>query len=230
MPTITPPATQTHYRIVVLIGGSGTNLQAMINALQQPRFAPAVLTGVISHNPDVLGLKRAEKAHIPCHVINHRHYAERADFEAALIQRITPWHPALIVLAGFMRKLTPTFIQHYPNKIINVHPALLPKYKGMHTHERAIAAGDTQHGASIHVVTDMLDAGPLLAQSHCRITTQDTPETLKNKVQKIEWQLLPEVIRWLAQGTLHFSPQQQQWQYKGARLPKQGKQLSFKSF
>ncbi len=193
------------FAIVVLISGSGSNLQALIDA--QQAGAPFEIKAVISNRPDAYGLERAAQANIPHHIIDHKAYTDRADFDQSLIDCIKQYQPDLVVLAGFMRKLTPGFIQAFPNRIINIHPSLLPKYPGLHTHQRALDAGDSEHGVSIHVVTEDLDAGPLLAQSKCTIEPNDNADHLKTKVQQLEHKLYPEVVSGIALGEISLDHQ-----------------------
>ena len=183
--------------IVVLISGDGSNLQAIINHFKN---SPIInISAVISNNPDAYGLTRAKKANIPQYVINHQLFDSRNQFDSALQQCIDQFHPDLVVLAGFMRKLTPEFVRHYSNRMINIHPSLLPKYKGLNTHERALAAGDKKHGVSIHYVTEALDEGPIIAQSEIDILEEDTIESLKKRIQQVEHKLYPQIIEKLAQ-------------------------------
>ncbi|MDF1655437.1 MAG: phosphoribosylglycinamide formyltransferase [Coxiellaceae bacterium] len=191
------------FDVVVLISGNGSNLQALIDA--EKAGAPFHISAVISNRPNAYGLQRAEQAGIPHHIIDHTEYDNRASFDQELINRIQQYKPSLIVLAGFMRKLTPGFIQAFPNRIINIHPSLLPKYPGLHTHQRALDAGDAEHGVSIHVVTEDLDSGPLLAQLKCPIEVDDNADNLKSKVQVLEHQLYPQVVSGIALGEIAIS-------------------------
>ncbi|MFC3853409.1 phosphoribosylglycinamide formyltransferase [Salinispirillum marinum] len=185
-------------RIVVLISGSGTNLQALIDAARNHDLNDAQLVGVISNRPNVGGLKRAEQAGIPSVTLNHQDFPSREAFDSALLEQIEQWRPDLVVLAGFMRILTPEFVQHFAGRMINIHPSLLPKYPGLHTHERAIAAGDAQHGASIHFVTADLDGGPIIVQAAVDVLPDDTPTTLAQRVQAQEHCIYPAVVRWFS--------------------------------
>ena len=180
-------------KFAVLISGSGTNLQAIINACQQGSI-PGQLALVISDQASAYGLVRAEQAGIATAVIERFDYASRQAFEQAMIDTLTTHHIELIVLAGFMRILSTEFVQHYPQHILNIHPSLLPKYPGLDTHQRALAAQDPEHGCTVHWVTEVLDAGPILAQASCSVTAEDNPDTLKTKVQQLEHQLYPKVI------------------------------------
>ena len=149
--------------LVVLISGSGSNLQAIIDAVHRGEL-PAEIRAVISNRPEAFGLERARRAGIPTTVIDHRRFADRESFDAALQAAIDGYHPALVVLAGFMRILTPAFVRHYLGRMLNVHPSLLPAFRGLDTHRRALAAGASEHGLSIHFVTDELDGGPVIVQ------------------------------------------------------------------
>lgn len=180
------------FPIVVLISGNGSNLQAIIDAQEQG--APFSIAAVISNVENAHGLLRAEKAGIKTEVLNHQHFSSREEFDRQLMHAIDHYHPNLIVLAGFMRKLGTEIVQHFSGKMINIHPSLLPKYPGLSTHERALAAGDHEHGVSIHFVTETLDAGPLIAQERIPILQDDTPETLKARIHALEHVLYPKVI------------------------------------
>ncbi|ABX78572.1 phosphoribosylglycinamide formyltransferase [Coxiella burnetii] len=188
--------------IVVLISGNGTNLQAIIGAIQ--KGLAIEIRAVISNRADAYGLKRAQQADIPTHIIPHEEFPSRTDFESTLQKTIDHYDPKLIVLAGFMRKLGKAFVSHYSGRMINIHPSLLPKYTGLNTHERALAAGETEHGVSVHYVTEDLDAGPLICQARLSITPQDTPETLKTRIHALEHIIYPEVLSWFAAGRLNY--------------------------
>lgn len=187
---------------MVLIGGSGSNLQAMIDATQNPSTPAAFkIAGVISHNPTAYGLVRAQQANLPTYTVDAKLFLNnKTEFEQAILAILAELNPDLICLAGFMRVLSPDFVQAYPNKIINIHPALLPKYPGLHTHKQVIANGDKEHGATVHWVNEQLDAGPIIAQSKVLVSTDDTVESIAAKVLKLEHQLYPMVINNLALG------------------------------
>ncbi|GAA4364873.1 phosphoribosylglycinamide formyltransferase [Kangiella marina] len=180
-------------RIIVLISGSGSNLQALIDAIELGAINGDIVA-VISNKPDVLGLERAERANIPTIVIDHRQFDGRASFEAELSKAINELKPDLIALAGFMRILNSEFVQPYEGKMLNIHPSLLPKYKGLHTHRRALENGDKEHGVSVHFVTAELDGGPVIAQRIVEVEDSDTEQSLQQKVQRQEHQLYPEVV------------------------------------
>ncbi len=195
----------TPCNIVVLISGSGSNLQAIIDDLAG--HPNARICAVISNRADAYGLLRAQQAGIATHVLNHKDFADRLAFDTALMQVIDQYHADLVVLAGFMRILTPEFTRHYAQRLLNIHPSLLPKYKGLHTHQRAIDAGDSEHGCSVHFVTEELDGGPVVIQAVVPITADDNAEQLAQRVHALEHQIYPLAVRWFAEGRLQLSPQ-----------------------
>lgn len=186
-------------KIVVLISGHGSTLQSFIDAIAQDTLHVDI-AAVISNHADAYGLERAKLANIPTHVIAHTDFATRSAFDEALQQQIDYYHPDLVVLAGFMRILSPAFVQHFAGRLINIHPSLLPNYRGTHTYERALAAKEKFHGTTVHFVTDELDGGPIIAQASLPILPDDTPETLKARTQEIEQRLYPEVIEKLVKS------------------------------
>lgn len=190
-------------KIVVLISGSGSNLQAIIDAVQSESFE-AEISAVISNKPGVLGLERATKANIPTTVIESKQYPEREVFDAHLMKEIEKHQPDLLVLAGFMRILTPDFVKRYEGRIINIHPSLLPKYPGLHTHQRAIDAGDSYHGVTVHFVTSELDSGPNIIQAEVKTFENDTVESLANRVQEQEHIIYPIAVKWFVEGRLQM--------------------------
>ncbi len=187
------------FGVVVLISGSGSNLQAIIDAR-----LPLTIRAVISNKAEAYGLERARQAGIPTEVIDHREFADRPAFDAALQQRIDRYQPDLVVLAGFMRILTDELVNHYRGRMINIHPSLLPKYRGTNTHTRAIEAGDTVAGCSVHWVTPELDAGPVLLQAEVPIHPGDNADTLAARVLEQEHKIYPEAIRRIASGEIHW--------------------------
>ena len=192
-------------RIVVLISGSGRNLQAVIDACQRQQIQGDIV-GVISNNADAYGLVRAQQARIKTAVISHRDFDDRQSFDAALRQRIDGFEPDLIVLAGFMRILTDGFVRHYLGRMLNIHPSLLPKYPGLNTHQRALDAGDTEHGATVHFVTPELDGGPAVLQARIDIHTADTAADLAQRVmQEVELTLYPQAIADYCAGQVKLS-------------------------
>jgi phosphoribosylglycinamide formyltransferase-1 len=192
--------------VVVLISGGGTNLQALIDDAG-PDSGYAIV-GVISNRPDVRGLERAAAAAIPTRVVDHTGFPDRASFDAALAETIDPLQPGLVVLAGFMRILTDGFVEHYLGRMVNIHPSLLPAFQGLNTHQRALDAGVSEHGASVHFVTGELDGGPIIAQARVPVMPDDDAPTLAARVLQREHQLLPQVVRWFAEGILGLEGQQ----------------------
>lgn len=187
--------------LAVLISGNGSNLQAIINSCNKGEIA-ATIRCVISNQADVYGLERAQRADIPTHVLPHSDFSDRTLFDNALANLIDSYDVDLIVLAGFMRILGGEFIKRYEHRIINVHPSLLPKYKGLNTHARVLAAGDQLHGASVHFVSLDLDGGPLITQASIPVECDDTVDTLQKRVHQIEHEILPRAISWFAENRL----------------------------
>lgn len=188
----------TESRVVVLISGSGSNLQALIDAASAADY-PARVVAVISNRPAVKGLERAEQAGIPAHVLDHKEFDERESFDAALQDLIDQFEPDLVVLAGFMRILTPAFVQHYLGRMLNIHPSLLPKYPGLHTHRRALEAGDRYHGVTVHFVTPELDGGPAIIQAQVEVVPTDSELDLAQRVLHQEHIIYPLAVRWCAE-------------------------------
>ena len=187
--------------IVVLISGNGTNLQAIIDAVRRGELA-AEIRAVISNRPQAFGLERARRAGIPAETVDHTRYPDRNDFDAALRAMIDRYQPALVILAGFMRILTPEFVTHYHGRMLNIHPSLLPAFRGLDTHRRALAAGAKAHGVSVHFVTVELDGGPVIIQQQVPILPGDDAGTLAARVQTAEHRLYPRVIQWFAEGRI----------------------------
>lgn len=192
----------TRAPVVILISGRGSNLQAIIDETRHG--LPIEIRAVISNNPHAPGLEHARAAAIPGEVVDHRQFADREAFDRALMAAIDRHAPRLVVLAGFMRILGPAFIAHYAGRLINIHPSLLPAFPGLDTHARALEAGVAQHGASVHFVTDAVDAGPVIAQAVVPVLPGDTPETLAARVLEQEHRLYPLAIRWLVEGRARF--------------------------
>ena len=184
--------------IIVLISGNGSNLQAIIDA-------GIPIAGVISNKPDAYGLVRAEQARIPTVIVNHKDHPTRDDFDRELMTAIDAFQPDLIVLAGFMRILTPEFVRHYYGKLINIHPSLLPKYKGLDTHQRALADKESEHGVSVHFVTEDLDGGPIIAQAKLTVLPDDTETSLEKRIHQIEHKLYPHVIKQISGGQIKLT-------------------------
>jgi phosphoribosylglycinamide formyltransferase-1 len=187
--------------VVVLISGRGSNLQAIIDDGGQPD-CPFELCAVVSNRPDAAGLERALQANIATRTVDHKSHASRESFDAGLARAIDTWRPGLVVLAGFMRLLTHAFVDHYDGRLINIHPSLLPAFPGLDTHQRAIASGAAEHGASVHFVTAALDGGPLIVQARVPVLDGDDADTLAARVLAREHRILPLAIRWFAEGRL----------------------------
>jgi phosphoribosylglycinamide formyltransferase-1 len=187
--------------VVVLISGSGTNLQAIIDACASGKIQGQV-TAVISNKDGVFGLERAAKANIPSQVLSHKNYDSRELYDQALIEEVDKYQPDVVVLAGFMRILTANFVEHYQGKLINIHPSLLPKYQGLDTHQRAIDAGDSEHGCSVHFVTEELDGGPVILQAKVPVFEDDDADTLAQRVHVQEHQIYPMVVKWMCEKRL----------------------------
>ena len=185
-------------RIVVLISGRGTNLQALIDAIADGSL-PADLRAVVCNEPDAPGIGRAREAGYDAVVVPHRDFPTRGRFDAALAVAIDAFDPELVVLAGFMRILTPEFVRRYAGRLINVHPSLLPEFPGLDTHARALEAGAEVHGATVHFVTEALDGGPIIAQARVPIFEDDDPGALAARVLAQEHVILPRVTGWFAQ-------------------------------
>ncbi|MFQ3277421.1 MAG: phosphoribosylglycinamide formyltransferase-1 [Colwellia sp.] len=188
-------------KIVVLISGGGTNLQAIIDACSDSNY-PAKVVGVVSNKVDAYGLTRAENADIATIALSHKDFDSREDYDQALIKKIDCFNADLIVLAGFMRILTPNFVQHYQGKLLNIHPSLLPKYQGLNTHQRAIDAGDDVHGVSVHFVTEELDGGPVILQAKVPVFEGDNCDDLAARVHEQEHRIYPLVVKWFIEKRL----------------------------
>lgn len=191
-------------KVVVLISGSGSNLQAILDHIAHHHL-PVVVQAVISNVPGAFGLERARLAGVPALVCDHTLYKKRTDFEAALLEMIRPYQPDFLVLAGFLRLLSPPFIAHYPDNIINIHPSLLPAYPGLHTHTRVLEAQEKEHGVTIHFVNGLLDDGPIIAQAKLLIHPEDNADSLQKRVLKLEHELYPLVLRWLATKEITYN-------------------------
>lgn len=196
---MTPP--EQVLAVAVLISGRGSNLQAIIDAIRAGALA-AEIRLVLSNRADAHGLQRARAAGIATAVIDPAGFADRAAYDRALRERIDASGARLVVLAGFMRVLTPEFVRHYDGRIINVHPSLLPAFTGLNTHRRALAAGVAEHGASVHFVTAELDGGPVIARARVPVAPGDDEHSLADKVHRVEHRLLPLVVGWYAAGRL----------------------------
>lgn len=211
-------------RIVVLISGSGSNLQSLIDAGQSGELGDADVVAVLSNKPGAYGLERAQQAGIATDCIEHQRFDSREAFDSALRDAIDQHQPDLVILAGFMRILTPDFVRHYRGRLLNIHPSLLPKYPGLHTHQRALDAGDSEAGATVHFVTEELDGGPPIIQAKVPTLPDDSAETLAARVLSKEHRIYPLAARWFAEGRLQLNDSEARLDDKA--LPPTGWQYS----
>ncbi|XAW89130.1 phosphoribosylglycinamide formyltransferase [Vibrio sp. CDRSL-10 TSBA] len=189
--------------IVVLVSGNGTNLQAIIDACETS-ISDGKVTAVFSNKATAYGLERAKKAGAAAVFVDPKAFETRDAFDHALMQQIDEYQPDLIVLAGYMRILSSEFVRHYIGRMINIHPSLLPKYPGLNTYQRAIHAGDEEHGTSVHFVTEQLDGGPVILQASVPIYDEDTVDSLTKRVQEQEYRIYPLVTQWFVEGRLEM--------------------------
>lgn len=185
--------------IVILISGRGSNMEAIVRAAQAEQW-PARIAAVIANKPDAGGLQFAASHGIPTAVVANKDFATREAFDAALQETIDRFEPDLVLLAGFMRILTPAFVEHYAGRMLNIHPSLLPKFPGLHTHQQALDAGEAEHGATVHFVTAELDHGPVLGQVAVPVLPGDTPDSLAARVLAEEHKLYPRTVRQFVEG------------------------------
>lgn len=189
---------------MVLISGQGRNLQAILDAVAARRL-PASVAGVVSNRADAAGLARAREAGVPAVVVPHTEYADREAFDAALLGAIEKLSPDIVAMAGFMRILGAGITRALTGRMVNIHPSLLPKYRGLHTHRRVLEAGDTEHGASVHFVTEELDGGPVAIQGRFKLRPQDDEPALAERVmQEVEVKIFPQALAWMAKGELKY--------------------------
>ena len=190
----------SNFNVAVLISGNGSNLQAIIDKFQKDELVN--ISCVVSNKKDAYGLVRAEKAKIDNYFIDNKNFSSREEFEQSIINILDKYEPDLVVLAGFMRILSELFVNKYKNKLINIHPSLLPKYKGLDTHRKVLENHDDYHGVTVHFVDNTLDGGPILAQSRTLVETQDIKE-LEEKIHELEHKIYPEVIKDIAQKQIY---------------------------
>jgi len=191
-------------RVAILISGRGSNMTALIEAAKAQDY-PAEIVLVVSSLPDALGLHRAREAGIATAIVDHRPFGDDRDaFERALDAKLQAYRIDLVCLAGFMRLLTPPFVRRWRGRLLNIHPALLPQFKGLHTHRRALAAGVERHGATVHFVVPEMDSGPIVAQDSVPVLKGDTEESLAARVLEVEHQLYPQALRLVAEGRVPF--------------------------
>lgn len=191
------------FNFAVLISGNGSNLGSIIDHINKDKIEGSICC-VLSNNPEALGLERAKEEGIPCEIVDHKQFVKRSDFDTRMVQKLDKYKPDLIVLAGFMRILSYTFIQAYEGKILNIHPSLLPKYPGLNTHQRVLESGDSLHGISIHFVDESLDGGPICAQSKIKVSNSNASQ-LKERVHVLEHELYPKIIDLFAKGRLYLN-------------------------
>lgn len=196
-----PSEQQEKPRIVILISGSGSNMVAIADAVAKGDI-DAEVAAVISNKPEAAGIQKAKDRDIETQIVNHKDFANREDFDMALMQQIDEYQPDLVVLAGFMRILTPAFVINYHGRMLNIHPSLLPKYQGLDTHQRALDAGDEQHGVTVHFVTEELDGGPNVIQAIVPIYDGDDATSLQQRVHTQEHIIYPIAVKWFVSGRL----------------------------
>lgn len=204
-------------KLVILISGRGSNMEAIVRACAQERW-PAEIAAVIANRPDAAGLAFAASHGVATAVVDHRSFDGRDSFDAALAAEIDRFSPDLIVLAGFMRILTPAFVRRYEGRLLNIHPSLLPSFKGIHTHQQALDAGVALHGASVHFVIPELDSGAIVAQGAVPVRAGDDAAALAQRVLAVEHVLYPRAVRWFVDGRLRLengravvAPEEARW-------------------
>ena len=201
-------------KIAVLVSGSGSNLQALMDA-----NLSGEIVGVISNKPEAYALQRAKQAGIATAIIEHKQYPNRESFDAVMHQQLLDWDVDLVILAGFMRILSARFVQSWQGKMVNIHPSLLPNYKGMHTHQRVLNTGDVLHGCTVHYVTAELDAGQALTQGVLKVSLHDTVETLSDRIHVLEHLIYPQAVEWICNNTIQHLDNGEVL-YKGQKLDK----------
>ena len=193
----------TNFSFAVLISGNGSNLQAMIDAIKGNQIYGKICC-VLSNKEDANGRQRAQEVKIPTEVVSNKDFETREDFDTEMVRVLSIYNPDLVVLAGFMRILSPVIINAFPGKILNIHPSLLPKYPGLNTHERVLESSDNIHGITVHFVDESLDGGPICAQSSLEITTRSVKQ-LEQQIHKLEHELYPKVVSWFGEGLLRLT-------------------------
>ena len=201
-------------RIAVLVSGNGSNLQALIDTNLSGQ-----IIGVLSNKADAYALQRAKDANIATAVISHKDFPTRESFDEAMHQQLIAWQIDLVILAGFMRILTPNFVSKWQGKMLNIHPSLLPFYKGVNTHQRVLNTGDRLHGCTVHFVTAELDAGQSIAQSAIQVSLNDTVESLAQRVHQLEHFIYPQVVQWFCTGQLTWKNGQAYFNQKPLEQP-----------
>lgn len=208
-PSATKPTTKPTIKpIVVLVSGRGSNLEALLTRAETERWESelgAKVVAVVSSRADAEALKVARSHDVPVHILAHEQFGSRSAFDAALARTIDRYAPHMIVLAGFMRVLTPEFVRRYAGRMINIHPSLLPSFPGLDTHQRALDAGVRVHGATVHFVSEAVDAGPIIAQAAVAVHADDDKASLAARVLQQEHRLLPQAVRHVLEGRVQFS-------------------------
>lgn len=207
------------FGIVILISGRGSNMEAIIDAASRQAI-PVDIRAVISNDPNAAGLETAQQAGVDTRALDHSGFDDRDTFDSALIELIDEFQPGLVVLAGFMRLLGESFVSHYAGRLMNIHPALLPAFPGLNTHSRVLDAGVTQHGATVHFVTDDVDAGPIIVQAAVDVKNGESASDLAARVLEQEHRIYPQAVGWFAEGRL--SIKNGNVLLDGARQPEQG--------
>nr|WP_028355676.1 phosphoribosylglycinamide formyltransferase [Bordetella petrii] len=202
-----PQSPSSTRRLVILISGRGSNMQALVRACRDEAW-PAEVRAVVASRPDAAGLQWAQEQGIATAALYHKDFPSREAFDTTLAQEIDRHEPDYVLLAGFMRVLTPAFVNHYAGRLVNIHPSLLPMFPGLHTHAQALATGVRLHGCTVHFVTPVLDHGPIIAQGCVPVLAGDTPEALAGRVLAVEHQVYPAAVRWLAQGRVRLTSDQ----------------------
>jgi phosphoribosylglycinamide formyltransferase-1 len=196
-----PSEAPTRPRVVILISGSGSNMVTIVDEIRDGKI-DADIAAVICNEPEAAGIQKARDRDIPVTVIDHRQFTSRDEFDLGLMRAIEEAEADLVVLAGFMRILTPDFVRRYEGRMLNIHPSLLPKYQGLHTHKRAIDAGDSHHGVTVHFVTEVLDDGPNVIQAVVPVLDGDDVTSLQKRVQLQEHVIYPIAVKWFVEGRL----------------------------
>ena len=201
-------------RIAVLVSGSGSNLQALIDAEHQNQLGNGQIVGVLSNKADAYALTRAKHANIDTAIISHKNFPTRESFDQQMHQQLLDWDVDLVVLAGFMRILSSDFVSQWQGRMLNIHPSLLPHYKGMHTHQRVLNTGDRFHGCTVHFVTAELDAGQAIIQAVLEVRHSDTVESLATRIHPLEHKIYPQAVQWFCNEQLIWCENQAYFQNK----------------
>lgn len=205
--TLSASNTSLRRRFVVLVSGRGSNMRAIVQALRD-RKLPGEVVAVVSNNTQAAALDWAREQGLEAVAVPHKEYASREQFDAALADAIDSYKPDYVLLAGFMRVLTESFVERFNGRLVNVHPSLLPAFPGLHTHQQALATGVQWHGCTVHFVTPVLDHGPIIAQGVVPVRSGDTPDMLANRLLELEHIVYADVVQWLAEGRVRLDAMQ----------------------